>query len=51
MEIAVEDWQTFTNDRKVGNFDVARHGWVADYNDPVNMLEIFLSTSGNNAAQ
>ena len=51
MEISVEDWQTFLNDRKSGNFDVAREGWLADYDDPVNMLEMFLSTSGNNDMQ
>lgn len=51
MEISTMDWQTFLNDRKVGNFDVARGGWLADYDDPVNFLEIFLSTSGNNDPQ
>ncbi len=40
MDISVEDWQTFLNDRKQGNFDVAREGWLADYDDPINMLEM-----------
>lgn len=51
MEISVEDWQTFLNDRKQGNFDVARQGWLADYDDPVNMLEMYTSGSGNNDSQ
>ena len=51
MTITVEDWQTFLNDRKQGNFDVAREGWLADYDDPINMLELFTSDSGNNDAQ
>ncbi len=51
MEITREDWQTFLNDRKNGNFDVAREGWLADYDDPVNMIEMFLSNSGNNDMQ
>lgn len=51
MEIATMDWQTFLQDRKAGNFDMARNGWIADYDDPVNFLEIFLSESGNNDAQ
>lgn len=51
MDISVEDWQTFLNDRKQGNFDVAREGWLADYDDPINMLELFTSDSGNNDAQ
>ncbi len=51
MDISVEDWQTFLNDRKQGNFDVAREGWLADYNDPINMIEMFTSDSGNNDCQ
>ena len=51
MDIQQEDWQTFLNDRKSGNFDVAREGWLADYDDPVNMLEMFTSDSGNNDCQ
>ena len=51
MEITSEDWQTFLNDRKSGNFDVAREGWLADYDDPINMLEMFTSDSGNNDMQ
>ncbi len=51
MNISVEDWQTFLNDRKQGNFDVAREGWLADYDDPINMLEMFQSSSGNNDMQ
>ena len=51
MNISVEDWQTFLNDRKQGNFDVAREGWLADYDDPINMIEMFSSNSGNNDCQ
>lgn len=51
MTIEQEDWQTFLNDRKGGNFDVAREGWLADYDDPINMLELFTSESGNNDMQ
>lgn len=51
VEISTEDWQTFLNDRKSGNFDVAREGWLADYDDPINMIEMFSSSSGNNDMQ
>ena len=51
MTIKTEDWNVFLDDRKNGNFDVAREGWSADFNDPINMLEIFLSTGGNNDMQ
>ena len=51
MDIQQEDWQTFLNDRKEGNFDVAREGWLADYDDPINMIEMFTTDSGNNDMQ
>ena len=51
MTINSEEWNTFLNDRKNGNFDFAREGWLADYNDPINMLEMWQTSSGNNDAQ
>lgn len=51
MEIKTADWNVFLNDRKAGNFTLARNGWIADFNDPINMLEMWTSTSGNNDAQ
>lgn len=51
ITIETEDWNVFLQDRKDGNYDFAREGWVADYNDPINMLEMFTSDSGNNDPQ
>lgn len=51
IKIEVQEWNTFLDNRKNGNFTIAREGWVADYNDPINMLEIFISESGNNDMQ
>ncbi len=51
MTIVKEDWTTFLQDRKDGNYDVAREGWLADFNDPINMLEMFITESGNNDPQ
>lgn len=51
VSIEKEDWNVFVDDRKNGNFDVCRHGWVADYSDPINMLEMWESSSGNDDAQ
>lgn len=30
------------------NFVVNRDGWIADYNDPMTFLDIFITTNGNN---
>ena len=46
-----QEWNTFLDTRKQGDYTIARNGWVADFNDPINMLEIFLSTGGNNDMQ
>ena len=51
MSIQQQDWAVFLEERKQGNFDIAREGWVADFNDPINMLEMFTTTSGNNDPQ
>ena len=51
MTIQVQDWNVFLQERKNGNFDIAREGWIADFNDPINMLEMWISTSGNNDCQ
>ena len=31
-----------------GQFQLARRGWIGDYVDPNNFLDLFLSTGGNN---
>ena len=42
------EWSSFTPARRAGEYDVARNGWVMDYNDPSNMLDLFCSGNGNN---
>ena len=39
MTIDTREWNVFLDERKQGNFDFAREGWLADFNDPINMLE------------
>ncbi len=51
MSIKTLEWNVFLNERKAGNYDVARNGWIADFNDPINMLEMWTTASGNNDVQ
>ena len=51
MSIRTCDWNVFLQDRKKGLFDFAREGWLADFNDPINMLEMWTTDSGNNDCQ
>lgn len=48
VNIEKQEWSTFQNTRKNGDFQIARDGWLCDYNDPISMLDMFVSTSGNN---
>lgn len=51
LSVEQREWSVFLNERKDGQFDFCREGWLADYNDPINMLEMFTSDSGNNDMQ
>jgi peptide/nickel transport system substrate-binding protein/oligopeptide transport system substrate-binding protein len=51
MTIKILDWDTLLAERKAGTYDISRNGWVADFNDPINMLELFTTESGNNDCQ
>ena len=42
------EWASFLPLRRAGDYDVSRNGWVMDYNDPSNMIELFTTTNGNN---
>ena len=42
------EWASFTPLRRAGDYDASRNGWVMDYNDPSNILELFTTSNGNN---
>lgn len=46
-----QEWNTFLNTRKDGNFTMARNGWLGDYNDPISFLDMWITSSGNNDCQ
>ena len=51
MTLETQEWNTFLNTRKNGDYSVARNGWLADYNDPICFLDMWTSGSGNNDVQ
>ena len=51
MNLENQEWNTFLNTRKAGDFSVARNGWLADYNDPISFLDMWVTSSGNNDVQ
>ncbi len=51
VSITSQEWGTFLNTRKNGDYQVARNGWLSDYNDPISMLDMWITGGGNNDAQ
>ncbi len=42
------EWKTYLKNLQVLDYDIARAGWIGDYNDPNTFLDMFLSYGGNN---
>lgn len=42
------EWKTYLEARSQQNFDVARAGWCADYNEASTFLDLMTSTHGSN---
>ena len=51
MNLENQEWNTFLNTRKNGDYFIARNGWLADYNDPICFLDMWVTVSGNNDIQ
>ena len=41
-----EEWKVYLETRDKKQYDVARAAWIADYDDPINFLDMFLSNAG-----
>ncbi|NCB62257.1 MAG: peptide ABC transporter substrate-binding protein [Clostridia bacterium] len=46
-----QEWGTFLETRKQGDYQIARNGWINDYNDPMGFLDMWVTGGGNNDAQ
>ena len=46
--IHAEKGEQFFDIRRKGDCDMSNDGWISDFNDPVNMLEMWTTSSGNN---
>ena len=43
-----QDPFNYNEDHRNGSFDIITNGWYADFNDPINFLEMWTTSSGNN---
>ncbi len=50
VNLTNQDWAVLIDNRKNGNFQISRHGWIADYNDPCTFLDMWYTGGGNNDA-
>ena len=48
LELANQDWNVYTDGLAADTFGLARLGWIADYNDPVTYLELFVNGNSYN---
>jgi oligopeptide transport system substrate-binding protein len=42
------EWASYLDYRDTPSMQLARAGWIADYMDPQNFLELLISNTGNN---
>ena len=52
LEVTLEnsEWAVFQETRNNGDYQIARHGWLGDYTDPMTFLDMWTSYSGQNDA-
>lgn len=48
VSLVNQEWKTYLETLKQGQFDIARRGWIADYNEASSMLDLMQTTHGNN---
>jgi len=46
--LANQEWQTFLDARKNGDFELARAGWCADYNEASSFLDVMTTDNESN---
>ncbi len=50
-EIINQEWKTYLTSRRAGDFEVARAGWIGDYQDPNTFLDMFVTGGAMNGGK
>ena len=50
VELTNQEWAVFLDTRQNGDYQIARHGWIGDYSDPMTFLDMWVTNGGNNDA-
>ena len=43
-----QEWKVYLNSVSMKDYQIGRAGWIGDYVDPNNFLDMFLCNGGNN---
>ncbi len=43
-----KEWKTYLQDVDTLSYDIARAGWIGDFNDPMTFLDMWVTDNGNN---
>lgn len=48
ISLVNQEWKVYLTSKNNREFDIARMGWVSDYNDPNSFLDLWVTNGGNN---
>jgi oligopeptide transport system substrate-binding protein len=48
VQLANQDWKVYLSSQKTLNYGISRAGWIGDYVDPNNFLDMWVTGGGNN---
>ena len=48
VELANTDWKVYLSRQNIGDYTIARAGWIGDYPDPKTFLDMMVTDRGNN---
>mgnify|MGYP006086814409 FL=1 len=48
LQLLNQEWKVYLQTQSSGNYQISRAGWIGDYVDPNNFLDMWLCDGGNN---
>ena len=48
IKLLNQEWKVYLATESAGDYQISRGGWIGDYVDPNNFLDMFLCNGGNN---
>ncbi|GGD18144.1 peptide ABC transporter substrate-binding protein [Pontibacillus salipaludis] len=48
VELSNAEWAVYIDQLHQGDYQIGRMGWLGDFNDPINFLELYKEKGGNN---